>query len=530
MADELIRKIKFTQFSISSITKKELKRTPPQPFTTSLLQQEASKRLGFPSKKTMQLAQNLYEGVTIGSETVGLITYMRTDSTRISPEAMDVAKKFIIEKFGESYYPEQPNIYHSKSTNVQDAHEAIRPTIINYTPEEIRKHLPKDHADLYELIFDRFIASQMKPAIIEQTTVNIDGNGLKFRATGSVIIFKGFLTAYDDLLENGKNNNDKDESTILPEGLKENQELALKDTELTHSATKPPPRFTESSLIKELDELGIGRPSTYTQIITTLLERGYVELNKKAFNPTDLGIEVNSILMEHFPKIFNVDFTAQMEQELDDIAEGTKTYLNVLQNFYKPFKATLNDAETKQFGTEILCPKCSSPMVIKVSRKGRFLGCSHYPDCNGTMPLPKGAFDIKEKKEPEIAEGIFCSCGKPMLIRDGKFGKFYGCSGYPECKEIKPISSGVICPKCNKGTLIERYSPKAKRKFWGCSNYPKCDYLTNYEPINQQCPKCKHNFLEYRFKKINGGYDKYINCPNCREHFEVITFLEQSQE
>lgn len=526
-AEELVKKIKSTNFSIESITKKQIKRTPPTPFTTSLLQQEASKRLGFPGKKTMQLAQILYEGVSIGSETVGLITYMRTDSTRISPEAIEAAKQFIIQKYGRNYYPEQPNIFHSKTTNVQDAHEAIRPTTITYTPEEVKKHLTKDLADLYELIFDRFIASQMKPATIEQTTINITGNGFKFRATGSVILFKGFLAAYDDLTDNG--NSDKDENTILPEGLKESQQLDLIKVDSIQSQTKAPPRYTESSLIKKLDELGIGRPSTYTQIISTLSERGYVDLNKKAFVPTELGQEVNSILVKHFPNIFNVDFTAQMEQELDDIAEGTKSYLTVLKNFYEPFKATLNEAENKAIGTQIQCPKCGSPMQIKVSRRGRFLGCTRYPECDGTMPLPKGTLDIEQTKEPEIAEGIFCSCGKPMVIREGKFGKFYGCSGYPECKEIKPISSGVTCPKCNEGSLIERFSPKTKKKFWGCSNYPKCDFLTNYEPINQKCPKCEHYYLEYRYRKINGGYEKYINCPHCRQHFEISEFFQEQE-
>ncbi len=524
LAEELINKIKSTEFKIESITRKQIRRTPAPPFTTSLLQQEASKRLGFAGKKTMQLAQTLYEGVTIGSETVGLITYMRTDSTRISPEATEAAKKFILQKYGNNHYPEQPNIFQSKTTNIQDAHEAIRPTILSYTPQEIKKHLTKDLADLYELIFDRFIASQMKYAIIEQTTVNIAGNGFKFRATGSVILFKGFLAVYDDLTENASN--DKDENTILPEGLKENQILKLIKTDTIQSQTKAPPRYTESSLIKKLDELGIGRPSTYTQIISTLNERGYVELNKKAFVPTELGQEVNKVLSRYFPNIFNVDFTAQMEQELDDIAEGTKSYLSVLKDFYEPFKATLNDAENKSTGTQIPCPKCGAPMQIKVSRRGRFLGCTRYPECDGTLPLPKGTLDNKQKKEPEIAEGVFCSCGKPMVIREGKYGKFYGCSAYPDCKEIKPISSGVTCPKCNNGVLIERFSPKTKKKFWGCSNYPKCDFLTNYEPINHKCPNCNHYFLEYRYRKTNNGYEKYINCPNCRQHYEINDFFQ----
>lgn len=524
-ASLLIGRISREHYNISSINKRETRRNAPPPFTTSLIQQEAAKRLNFANKKTMQVAQKLYEGVTIGSETVGLITYMRTDSQRISPEAEEAARAFIENSYGADYLPLTPNRFTSKSTNVQDAHEAIRPTSLDYKPSEVRKYLSKDEADLYELIYNRFIASQMKHAVIEQTSINITGGSFVFRTTGSVIIFKGFLAVYDDIKE-PINGNGKEESGILPEGLREGQSVNLNKLDKNQSFTKAKPRFSEATLVKELDELGIGRPSTYAQIISTLTEREYVELSKKVFQPTELGMEVNNILTKNFPDLFNVDFTAEMEKELDDIAEGTNSYTGVLNSFYEPFSKSLQAADEKNDIPEIPCPVCGSPMIIRVSRKGRFLGCSRYPECNGTQPLPKGEMDKVTKKEPEIAPGIICVCGKPMVIREGKFGKFYGCSGYPECKEIKPFTSGVKCPKCNEGDIVERYSPKSKKKFWGCSRYPTCDYLSNYEPVHIPCKHCHNPYLEYRYRKVDEGYEKYLNCPSCKVHYELNELAE----
>lgn len=517
-AKNLIDRIKLEKFYIDRITKKQIKRSPQPPFTTSLLQQEASKRLGFPNKKTMTIAQKLYEGVTIGSETAGLITYMRTDSVRVSPEAQQAALGYILSSYGEDYVPDYPNQYTAKSGNVQDAHEAIRPTSLDLNPSEVRKYLSRDEADLYELIYNRFLASQMKAALLDQTTISIQGGDFIFRATGTVIVFKGFLVVYDDNGDTEKNG--KDSSAILPEGLQEGELLKLSNTDPQQSYTKPKPRFTEASLIKDLDELGIGRPSTYAQIVSTLVEREYVEINKKSFFPTELGNDVNEILTKSFPDLFNVDFTAEMEKELDEIAEGEKSYLNVLEEFYQPFNRSLKHAEQHSETPDIPCPICGSPMIIRVSRKGRFLGCSRYPECSGTKPLPKPDAEKQEKKE-QIAEGVFCQkCGSPMMIRESRFGRFYGCSNYPECKEIMPLKTGVTCPKCSQGTLIERFSPKARKKFWGCSNYPKCDYITNYEPVHEHCPKCNHSYLEVRFHKVGDTYERYIKCPNCKENFE----------
>lgn len=518
-AEDLISRIKNEEFNISSITKKSLKRSPAAPFTTSSLQQEASRRLGFSNSKTMQLAQKLYEGVTTGEEgAVGLITYMRTDSTRLSPEAQEAARTLIESKYGQDYLPPTSPVYTTKSANVQDAHEAIRPTILTYTPDEVRKFLERDSARLYELIYNRFIASQMNPAIIDQTTVNIQGNGFIFRVTGSVIAFKGFLAVYDDLKEDKES--EKEESSNLPDGLQTNDKLELNNLDKVKSQTKSKPRYNEATLVKELDEQGIGRPSTYATIVTTLIARKYVELVKKAFYATKLGMDVNNVLVEHFPALFNVAFTAEMERELDTIADGEKTYVDVLTHFYQPFEKSLKNAEAMNQTSDILCEKCGAPMIIRVSRRGRFLGCSAYPECKNTKPLPKD--ENAEKSEPKIAEGVFCDiCGKPMLLRDSKFGKFYGCTDYPTCKGTKPISTAVKCPKCGEGDLLERFSPKTKKKFWGCSAYPKCDYLTNYEPFNQTCASCGSDYLEVRFRKNGTEWEKYLRCPKCSTNFEI---------
>lgn len=515
-AKDLLKRIKDQDYSINSIAKKTVRRKPQAPFTTSLLQQDASRRLGFSNKKTMMIAQKLYEGVSIGSKgAVGLITYMRTDSVRVSPEAEQSAREHISDSYGKNYIPSKPPVYSSKSSNIQDAHEAIRPTSMELKPGEVRNHLSKDEALLYELIYNRFIASQMKPAELEQTTISIKSDDFEFRASGSVMIFDGFLRVYADYVDDSKK---KDSNSLLPGGLKENQEMKLDKAIKNQSFTKAPPRFTEASLVKELDEIGIGRPSTYSQIISTLLDRDYVDLVKKSFTPTELGKDVNVILIKHFPDLFNVDFTAEMEKELDIIAEGGKTYESVIKNFYSPFTKSLEHAEKNADFPEIPCPKCGAPMVIRVSRRGRFMGCSRYPDCTGTQPLPKSD---KEKKEPVKAEGEICEkCGGQMYIREGRYGRFLGCENYPECKNIKPLSTGIKCPKCENGTLVEKFSPKSRKKFWGCSAYPDCDQISKYEPVKRDCPSCGNHYIEIRFKKVSDGYEKYLACPKCKEKFD----------
>lgn len=524
-AKNLIELIKKENFEISEIIKKKVKRNPQAPFTTSSLQQEASKRLGFSNKKTMVVAQRLYEGINIGEDgAVGLITYMRTDSVRVSADAEDNAKEFILKNFGKEYAPEKTPKYSGKSSNVQDAHEAVRPTTINYVPANIAKYLDKDELKLYQLIYNRFIASQMAPAIIDQTTVNVSADDFVFRATGSIIAFKGFLAIYDDTAEDKARNADEDDKTsggILPDYLQEGLKLNIQNINNSKSSTKPKPRFTESSLVKELDDKGIGRPSTYASIVGTLVDREYVLLLNKSFEPTELGINVCKILVNNFPQLFQVKFTAEMENELDIIAEGRTTYEKTVSHFYVPFKKALDKAEKSDAIEKIICDKCGSEMVIKVSRNGRFLGCSNYPECKNTKSLPKGEMEQKEK--PVIAEGVVCDeCGKPMYIRNSKYGKFYGCTDYPKCKGIKQIViKGVRCPKCKEGNLSERFSPKSRKVFWGCTCFPECDYITNYEPVARPCAKCGNKYLEIRFKKSENGWEKYLSCPECKEKYEM---------
>ena len=522
-AGELIAKINEEKFEINEIIKKKVKRNPQAPFTTSSLQQEAARRLGFSNKKTMIVAQKLYEGVNIGADgAVGLITYMRTDSVRVSDDAVNAAREHIEANYGKEYVPANPPKYSSKSSNVQDAHEAIRPTTMSYLPSEVHQYLDKEEYRLYQLIYNRFIASQMSQALIDQTTINITGGDFTFRTTGSTIAFKGFLAVYDDISEDKTNGDDEKASAgILPSYLSEGTLLNIDSTEISGKSTKAKPRFTEASLVKELDEKGIGRPSTYAAIVSTLLDREYVDLRNKAFEPTELGVEVNKVLIAHFPQLFQVKFTAEMENDLDVIAEGGTSYEKTVGDFYKPFMIALDKAEQSDAIEKILCEVCGSEMVIKVSRNGRFLGCSKYPECKSTKPLPKG--EKEQKAPPQIAEGIICDlCGKPMFIRSSKYGKFYGCTDYPKCKGIKQITvPGIKCPKCLEGSLTERNSPKSRKSFWGCTNFPECDYITNYEPISQECPSCKNKHLEIRFKKNEGEWDKYLTCPKCHEKFDI---------
>jgi DNA topoisomerase-1 len=307
----------------------------------------------------------------------------------------------------------------------------------------------------------------------------------------------------------------------MPEGLEKKQEMGLEKADPVQSFTKPPARYTESSLVKDLDEKGIGRPSTYAQIISTLLDRNYVELKKKSFEPTDLGKDVNEILIKNFPTLFNIDFTARMEDDLDTVADGDKSYREVLEGFYDPFSKSLKYAEEHADIPEIKCEECGAPMVIRVSRRGRFLGCSKYPDCTFTKPLPKGEKD-KPKQEPVLVEDVKCDkCGKSMILRESRYGKFYGCQDYPSCKGTKPFTLPVKCPKCKEGEIVERFSKKSRKKFYGCSNYPKCDYITNHEPVDKECESCGNPNLEIRYKKTEDGYDKYMRCPNCKATFEI---------
>jgi len=445
--NEVLDSIKGKEFVVDKITRKERTRKSLAPFITSTLQQDASRKLGFSVRKTMTLAQKLYEGIELGSEgPVGLITYMRTDSVRISDNAIEDVRNFVSNIYGDKYLPEKPNTFKVKKL-AQDAHEAIRPTFVEKNPEEVRKYLGKDEYRLYELIWKRFVSSQMNPAIYDQTSVDIKVGEANFRATGSIIKFDGFTRLYTEgREEEDKDQDKKDENKILPV-LEEGEILNFLNFDPKQHFTQPPPRFTESSLVKELEENGIGRPSTYAAILYTIQDRGYVTSEKKRLSPTLLGCSVNDLLIEGFPEIMDVQFTAEMEEKLDSVEEGHVNWVDLLQGFYKGFSKRLDEAEetlknlkVEGIPTDILCDVCNSQMIVKWGRRGEFLSCSKYPDCKNAKPFEydeDGKIKIKEKVVPEVREDVKCeNCGKPMVVRQSRYGKFLGCSGYPECKTI----------------------------------------------------------------------------------------------
>lgn len=512
-ASELFDKIKSkNEFVISNISKRNTKRNPSPPFITSTLQAEASRRIAMRPKQTMVLAQKLYEGVDLGEEgTQGLITYMRTDSTRISDEVIPFVREFIEKTYGKDYLPETPNVYVKKNnSNVQDAHEGIRPTSLAHTPESVKKYLDKRAFKLYELIWNRFVASQMKPAQLETTVIEISADEFLFKAFGTAVKFKGFQQVYEEIFEQKNNEEEKSEyrNETIPLGLEKDQKLGLNELQKTQHFTKPPARFTESSLIKELESKGIGRPSTYSLIVSTIQDRKYVEMIEKKLIPTKLGKVVSRILVENFPNIINEDFTAEMENELDRIAQGENEYKKVLTDFYNPFSKALKNVEDKV--EKIICEKCGGEMIIKVGRYGKYLACSNYPDCNNIKSFKEIA---AQNQEPEYTGEKCEKCGSRTVFREGKFGRFIGCERYPDCDFVKNITLGVSCPKCKEGEVVERKSRRNKL-FYGCSRYPDCDFVSWYKPIAQQCPNKDSEYMEKRFSKKKGDY---LKCPVCGE-------------
>lgn len=518
-AERLIASVRTMSFSISDVQVREVKRKPPQPFITSTLQQEASRRLGLNARKTMQIAQKLYEGVSMGDDgEVGLITYMRTDSFRISAEAQQAARERIEESFGAEYLPDTPPVYKSKNPNVQDAHEAIRPTALQYSPKDVRKATDVKTAKLYELIYNRFLASQMNPSISDQTSVIIAGDQCSFRASGSVLKFKGFLAAYAEVEDDDAK--DDNAPKTLPPGLVSGLDLDLRDTQAKQSYTKAPPRFSEATLVKELEARGIGRPSTYAAIVGTIQERRYVEQQSRRFHATPLGLDVNEVLMKYFPDVFKTEFTAAMETELDTIAVGEHSYKEVVSDFFIPLQMSLTVAEEKGDIPDILCDNCNAPMEMKIGRFGAFFGCTRYPECDGIKTMKQLSGEDDAKEEPQLAEGVVCDeCGGAMYTRSGRYGKFYGCANYPTCKGIKPIPLGIKCPKCKDGDIIERRGGKSNRTFYGCSRYPECDFIANYKPVNQACEACGHHYLEIRWKKDEG---ESLYCPHCKNATLIV--------
>ncbi len=507
-AKSILKDLDGKDYIVDKIDRKERKKNPVPPFTTSKLQQEAVRKLRMPVRTTMKIAQDLYEGVELGDEgSIGLITYMRTDSTRVAKEAIDSVRDFIGQNFGSDYLPDQAIQYQSKK-DAQDAHEAIRPTDVNRTPSEIKKFLTQDQYDLYDLIWKRFVASQMKPAIYDVTTVDIKAGKYTFRANGSIIKFKGFMSVY---MEGVDEETEEEKESILPE-LKVGEKLQLLNIIPEQHFTQPPPRYNEATLVKALEEKGIGRPSTYATIISTIQDREYVTKDQGRFVPTEMGRLVNNALLKSFPEIMDVEFTAKMESELDEIEEGKVNWVKVLEEFYKPFSRSLEKApdnikaakKDMEETTNEICDLCGRKMVIRWGRYGRFLACSGFPECKGTKQLNNNKESVSN--EPEMTDEICEKCGSPMVIRTSKYGKFLSCSQYPKCKFIKPLSTGIKCPKpdCD-GYLVERRS-KNGRLFYGCNKYPDCDFVTWNKPVNKPCPKCNATFLVEKTSKVRGNH------------------------
>jgi len=530
-ARALVEELRAQPFVVSKIDRRERRRNAPAPFITSKLQQEAANRLGFTAKRTMGVAQRLYEGVPLGEEgQVALITYMRTDSTRLSNDAVAQVRSMIGDRYGAEYLPEEPIVYKTKKS-AQDAHEAIRPTSMEYPPERVKAFLDAQDRDffrLYELIWNRFVACQMKPAVYDQTSADIEAGRALFRASGSTLKFPGYLKVYgatlteDEVADRAKAQRAGEEeegSGELPE-LAMGERLKLQNDAVRSEQhfTQPPPRFSEASLVKELEERGIGRPSTYAAILSTIQDKGYVEKLEGRFRPKRLGEITNEMLVHSFPTELDVAFTAGMEEKLDAISEGEMNWRRVLTEFYGPFKTSLDRAEVemrnvKQYEepTSIKCDKCGSPMVIKWGKLDEFLACTGYPECKNTMDFKREADGTITPTPEEVTDEKCDKCGRPMVIKRGRFGRFLACSGYPECKNSRPISIGVACPTCKIGYLTERRSNRFNKTFYGCNRYPDCTFASWDRPLPETCPNCASPYLLSKYSKRDGPY---IACPN----------------
>ena len=559
------------EYKVQTVGTKEKRRNPVPPFITSTLQQEAARKIRFSVKRTMGLAQRLYEGIELGEEgSVGLITYMRTDSTRVSDDALTDVRKYIGERYGEKYLPATPNVYKTKK-QAQDAHEAIRPTSVHHSPDEIAKYLSEDELKLYRIVWMRFVASQMTPAVFDQTTIEVaakgrDGADYLLRATGSVPKFDGFLAVYEE----GKDQKDEEDDELknrLPQ-VEAGELLKFKSILPEQHFTEPPPRFTEATLVKELEADGIGRPSTYASILSTILEREYVKKEGGKFAPTDLGTIVTDLLVESFNDIFDVNYTARLEGQLDDIEDGTVLWTDAMAEFYQRFSKDLEEAgrsmrdvKRTEIATDQTCDRCGKPMVIKWGKHGYFLACTGYPECTNTRETTLVADEIGDGENPvevgeQDAEEYCENCGRPMVLKKGRFGTFYACSGYPDCKTTKQIggaqkkpdvlleekcpvcdhqlaiksgrfgeftacsdypkckyvlqkTTGVPCPKCGVGELAERRSKRGKT-FYGCNKYPDCDFVAWSKPLSEACPQCGSTYLLEKFLK--SGH--FAECPN----------------
>lgn len=494
---------------VIKVEKKQRKRNPAAPFTTSTLQQEAVRKLGFTAQRTMRVAQQLYEGVDIGGESTGLITYMRTDSTTLAKEALEEIRSFIAERFGPEKLPAEPRRYRTKAKNAQEAHEAVRPTSVQRTPESLKAHLSAEQFKLYELIWKRTVACQMVHATLDTVAADLQaGEGIVFRANGSHVTDPGFMAVYREGLD--EQPAEPDEALLPP--LKEGDRVRLMEVKTAQHFTEPPPRYSEATLVKTLEEYGIGRPSTYAAIISTLQAREYVTLVQKRFVPTDVGRVVNKFLTQHFADYVDYEFTARLEDDLDAISRGEEDWLPLMRNFWGQFKRLLDVKEETVQRKDVTqeeidedCPKCGSKLAVRLGRRGRFVGCTGYPDCDYTRNLDDKA---EAAAEPEVVEGRSCpECQSPLIVRSGRYGKFIGCSSYPQCRYIeplnKPVDTGVACPECGKGTLLQRKSRRGK-VFFSCSTYPDCKYAVWNEPIPGPCPQCGWPVLTVKTTKRRG--------------------------
>jgi DNA topoisomerase-1 len=573
-AEDVLAQLEGAAYVAKSVGTREKKRNPVAPFITSTLQQESARKLRFSVKRTMMLAQRLYEGIEVGKEgAVGLITYMRTDSTRVSQDALSDARLYVAERYGKEFLPEAPNIYKSKK-DAQDAHEAIRPTSMAFAPEVVAQYLAEDEMKLYRLVWNRFIASQMMPSLYDQTTIDVAAtgkNGLEylFRATGSVLKFDGFLKVYQE----GKDQADEEDEELkhrLP-AVSEGERLRLRALKHEQHFTEPPPRYNEATLVKKLESDGVGRPSTYASILSTIQEREYVRKEGGRFQPTELGKVVTDLLLESFDDIFEVKYTARMEEELDEIEEGKLDWRVAMAEFYEKFDRDLKHAEEHMTDikrmekpTDLTCEKCGKALVIKWGRHGSFIACTGYPDCTYTRELPVDLTDVVQADLAEQGEEEYCeNCGRPMVLKKGRFGTFFACSGYPDCKTTKQIGGqqkkpdqpldekcpncgshlalktgrfgeftacsnypackyvkqktiGVKCPECSEGEISERRSRKGKT-FYGCVRYPDCKFVAWGKPIAEKCPHCGSPYLVEKWLKAGPVWQ----CPNRECKFKM---------
>ena len=518
-AERIVADLRGAKYAVTQVRKTARRRQPAPPFTTSTLQQEAVRKLRFTAQRTMRVAQRLYEGLPIGDAgETGLITYMRTDSTRLADDAVREAQTYIAEQYGKDYVAAKPR-KHRQQKGAQEAHEAIRPTSVLRSPASLKPHLSAEQLALYTLIWNRLVASQMSPAVIDQTRVDVEAAPYTFRATGAVMRFAGFTVLYEETqADAARDGQDDGHNPTLPP-LQEGQQVEARELVPNQHFTQPPPRYTEASLVSELEKLGIGRPSTYASILGTLRDRQYVEDQERKLVPTELGITITGLLVENFPDLLNVQFTAQLEDKLDQIEAGRFDWVDTLQDFYDSFQGDLKRATEKMRGirkeveeTDEVCGKCGSGMVIRWGRFGRFMACSAFPKCKNTAELPSPANGAAQTTQQPQTETFCDKCGKPMAVRRGRFGEFLACTGYPECKTTRPLAGVVMdCPEDGCGGVVVQRRSKRGRTFFGCNNYPTCTFTTWQRPVPQPCAQCGAPYLlEKRTKK-----GVTLRCPTC---------------